>query len=117
VNDNLKVYASDIEELVKASQAGDRGSFDEIVRLYQRRSMQIAGTFCIYGGPFLHFVDGDYDTDISDLGSLSFDMEHESEFGAYIGTQVDISTNSLFNIEAQFTGDAWVLSFGIGWRF
>lgn len=29
-------------ELVKASQAGDRGAFDELVRLYQRRAMQVA---------------------------------------------------------------------------
>jgi RNA polymerase sigma-70 factor (ECF subfamily) len=42
VNDDLKVYASDIERLVKASQAGDRRAFDEIVRLYQRRAMRIS---------------------------------------------------------------------------
>ena len=29
-------------ELVKASQAGERGAFDELVRLYQRRAMQVA---------------------------------------------------------------------------
>ena len=29
-------------ELVKASQAGQRGAFDELVRLYQRRAMQVA---------------------------------------------------------------------------
>jgi hypothetical protein len=71
----------------------------------------------IYGGPFLHFVDGDYDIDIAGVGSLSFDVEQESEFGAYIGTQVDIATNSSFNIEAQFTGDAWAFCTGIVWRF
>ncbi len=42
MNDSLKVQTSDIERLVKASQAGDRGAFDEIMRLYQRRAMQIA---------------------------------------------------------------------------
>ena len=42
MNDSLKVKTSDIERLVKASQAGDRGAFDELVRLYQRRAMQIA---------------------------------------------------------------------------
>jgi len=42
VNDSLKVNTSDIERLVKASQAGDRGAFDELVRLYQRRAMQVA---------------------------------------------------------------------------
>ena len=39
MNDSLKFQTSDIERLVKASQAGDRGSFDEIIRLYQRRVM------------------------------------------------------------------------------
>jgi len=42
VNNSLKVQTSDIERLVKASQDGDRGSFDEIIRLYQRRAMRIA---------------------------------------------------------------------------
>lgn len=42
MNDSLKVKTSDIERLVKASQAGDRGAFDGIMRLYQRRAMRIA---------------------------------------------------------------------------
>ena len=42
MNDSLKVQTSDIERLVKASQAGDRGAFDELMRLYQRRAMQVA---------------------------------------------------------------------------
>ncbi len=42
MNDSLKDQTSDIERLVKASQAGDRGAFDEIMRLYQRRAMQVA---------------------------------------------------------------------------
>ncbi len=42
MNDSLKVNTSDIERLVKASQDGDRGAFDELVRLYQRRAMRIA---------------------------------------------------------------------------
>jgi len=41
-NDSLKVNTNDIERLVKASQAGDRGAFDELVRLYQRQAMRIA---------------------------------------------------------------------------
>ena len=42
MNGNPKTKAVDIELLVKASQAGDRGSFDELVGLYQRRAMQVA---------------------------------------------------------------------------
>lgn len=42
MDDGRKVNISDIERLVEASQAGDRGAFDELVRLYQRRAMQVA---------------------------------------------------------------------------
>jgi RNA polymerase sigma-70 factor (ECF subfamily) len=42
VNENSKTKVVDIERLVRASQAGDRDSFDELVDLYQRRAMQVA---------------------------------------------------------------------------
>lgn len=42
MNGNSKINTSDIERLVKASQAGDQGSFDELVGLYQQRAMQVA---------------------------------------------------------------------------
>jgi len=42
VNGNSKTNSFDIERLVKASRTGDRGSFDELVALYQRRAMQVA---------------------------------------------------------------------------
>jgi RNA polymerase sigma factor (sigma-70 family) len=42
VNGNSKTKVVDIERLVKASRAGNRGSFDELVCLYQRRAMQVA---------------------------------------------------------------------------
>ncbi|MHC4728460.1 MAG: RNA polymerase sigma factor [Planctomycetota bacterium] len=42
MNGNPKTKVGDIERLVKASQAGDRGSFDELVALYQQRAMQVA---------------------------------------------------------------------------
>ena len=42
MNNSEKVNSSDIERLVKASQAGSRGAFDELVRMYQRRAMDVA---------------------------------------------------------------------------
>jgi len=42
VNGNLKANTGDVERLVKASQTGNRAAFDELVRLYQRRAMQVA---------------------------------------------------------------------------
>jgi hypothetical protein len=40
VNEGCKASSSDIERLVVRSQTGDRGAFDELVRLYQRRAMR-----------------------------------------------------------------------------
>ena len=42
MNGNSKTNTVCIERLVKASQAGIRGAFDELVALYQRRAMQVA---------------------------------------------------------------------------
>ena len=42
MNDSLKANTSDIERLVRASRAGDRDSFDELVRIHQRRVMGLA---------------------------------------------------------------------------
>ena len=42
MNESRQANSSDIGRLVEASQAGDRGAFDELVRLYQRRAMQVA---------------------------------------------------------------------------
>lgn len=42
MNDSLKVKAGNVESLVKASRAGDKGAFGELVRIYQKRTMQLA---------------------------------------------------------------------------
>jgi RNA polymerase sigma-70 factor (ECF subfamily) len=42
VNSGEKANTSDMERLVKASQAGQRGAFDDLVRLYQQGAMQVA---------------------------------------------------------------------------
>ena len=75
----------------------------------------------IYGGPFLHLVDGDgkIEAVLPFFGLISedFDVEQKSEFGGYVGTQIDITENSNVNVEFQFTGDAWAIGAGIGWRY
>jgi len=42
VNGSGKPEHDDVERLVTASQGGDRGAFGELVRLYQRRAMEVA---------------------------------------------------------------------------
>jgi hypothetical protein len=66
----------------------------------------------LFGGPFLHFVDGDVD-----VPGDTLDMEQESEIGGYVGAQFDIAENASWNIEFQFTGDAQAICTGIVWRF
>ena len=42
MNNAQKPNAINIEQLVRASQAGNRGAFDELVKIFQRRAMQVA---------------------------------------------------------------------------
>ena len=42
MSNGQKADISDVERLVERSQAGDRGAFDELVRMYQRRAMFVA---------------------------------------------------------------------------
>ena len=70
----------------------------------------------IYGGPFLHLIDGDMDLQ-SGATKVSADLEEESEVGGYIGAQFDIMENAAINVEYQLTGDAQGIFAGITWVF
>lgn len=78
----------------------------------------------IYGGPFLHLVNGDYDWSgtvtgpmINGSGSFSLDIEEESVFGGYIGISKDLTSNSNIGIEFQYTGDAQAVGLKLVWKF
>jgi len=75
------------------------------------------GNYKIYGGPFFHLVDGDYDFDIPGVASGSFDIEEESVFGGYIGTSIELPSNSDIGVEFQFTGDAQAIGIRYVHRF
>ncbi len=99
--------------------------------------------FRIYGGPFWYYVDGTYDfkgsngyfadgewyydddlgddvwgiTDYMDLCVKgSYDVEADSEFGGYLGAQIDVTTNVACNAEAIVTGDAIGFGASLIWR-
>ena len=74
----------------------------------------------IYGGPFVHFVRGDLDitgrTEDS-FGIVSteisaHDIMEESQFGGYVGVNLNATDNASVYAEYQFTSDAW--AFGLG---
>jgi hypothetical protein len=79
---------------------------------------------CIYGGPFLHFVDGDLDIsgrtvfeEMDMLMEVEADIEEESQFGGYIGAHLEVDENTSCFIECQLTGDAWGIGLGAARRF
>lgn len=85
------------------------------------------GNLCIYGGPFLHFLNGDYDEKLTGtltnpgdvISKVTADIEQDSEFGAYVGAQCDLGNwiqNASWNANLQFTGDAWAFGTGVIWR-
>ena len=78
----------------------------------------------IYGGPFLHFIDGDLDISgrTVDMGTeilmeTSGDVEEDSQFGGYLGAHLDVDENTSCFIECQLTGDAWGIGIGAARRF
>jgi hypothetical protein len=85
---------------------------------------QMDDNLSIYGGPFLHFVNGDLDFsgETLDLGDrigmeASGDIEEKSQFGGYIGASLDAKERTSFFLECQFTGDAWGIGIGAARKF
>ena len=85
---------------------------------------RIDDSVSIYGGPFLHFVDGDLDisgeTTLLDsrIGlEASGDIEEKSQFGGYVGASWEVNEGTSCFIECQFTGDAWGIGLGAAQRF
>ncbi len=89
-------------------------------------SLQLEGV-CVYGGPFLHFVEGDIEASVSGLDAsgvppleqveLSEDINEESAFGVYAGLQGEASENTSWYAEYRMTGDAWGIGIGAVRRF
>ena len=78
----------------------------------------------IYGGPFLHFVNGDLDfsgetveSDVRIVEESSGDIEEKSQFGGYVGASLDANERTSYFIECQFTGDAWGVGIGAARKF
>ncbi|MBN2591242.1 MAG: hypothetical protein JXA96_15365 [Sedimentisphaerales bacterium] len=80
----------------------------------------------IYGGPFLHFINGDISDNMSVLSTspaglltseFEWDIEQSSVFGGCIGAQISFSEQSSFNIEYQQTADASTFGMGLVFKF
>jgi len=82
-------------------------------------------SFCIYGGPFFHFVKGDADVDVTGEDSFgatwrvtaSQDIREESQLGIYAGAQWRGSETISWFAEYRMTGDAWGIGLGAILKF
>lgn len=72
--------------------------------------------WCLYGGPFLHFINGDAKGTVDGV-TISADFEEDSMFGGFIGARMEIAKNTALGIEYQMTGSAQAIGASILWRF
>ncbi len=129
----------DIEQNSKDSYLGHLGEVNTHSEEISLSEIQLAigptwtpsQGFSVYGGPFLHFVYGDVKSKGNDYeyddesGALtdsetwkgSFDIREKSCFGGYVGAVADVGEKASLFGEVQFTGDAWALGAGLGWKF
>ena len=74
------------------------------------------GRLRLYGGPFLHFIDGDADGTIAGF-PVSGDFEEESNVGGFVGAQLDLDDNTRLGIEYLFTGSDYGIGASIRFAF
>jgi hypothetical protein len=104
--------------------SGDAEIEIEEVQIAIGPAWQVNDSINIYGGPLLHYVDGDLDLsgrtvdqDAEFLIETKGDIEEESQFGGYVGAHLDMDENTSCYIECQLTKDAWGIAIGSAQRF
>jgi hypothetical protein len=80
---------------------------------------QLEDDLLIYGGPIWYYLDGQkkYRERTDATWFERYDMANRSEFGGYIGLQMDVCTDAKMNIEYQKTGDNDTVCAGLLWPF
>lgn len=78
----------------------------------------------IYGGPFAHFISGDFDYELNritedyfDNREYSWEINEGPTYGGYIGAQIEIAKNCSANIEYQHNSNANVFGVNLMMRY
>jgi hypothetical protein len=78
----------------------------------------------VYGGPFVHFISGDFDLKFTRIfdstfytGKFSWQFNEGPTYGGYIGAQIKLLDNSYANVEYQQTSDAEFYGAGLMFKF
>jgi hypothetical protein len=75
-------------------------------------AVQLNEDVCFYGGPFLHFAEGDLEIQSSQEEG---ELEQRCELGVFIGMLLNLGSGASLSFEFFFTGEAW--GAGIGAMF
>jgi opacity protein-like surface antigen len=126
----IQIDWSDLDGAIRPKEwpvADDTVTFDLTqVQIAVGPSYELTESVLIYGGPFLHFVYGDWEDVYNQIDPISggllttktsWDVEEDSSFGAYIGTQIEFGENSIFTIEYQHTSSADAVGASMAVRF
>ena len=77
----------------------------------------------IYGGPFAHYISGDFDYEFTEITTVTYTGEYDWEikegptYGVYIGAIYKFGKNSSANIEYQQSSDAEVYGASVMMRY
>src|SRR4030043_438859 len=74
----------------------------------------------VFGGPFLHFLNGNADLKGSingSSGSVSVDLDQESLLGGYIGADLALGQNANIAFEVQATSGNYGMGGQFVWKF
>lgn len=78
----------------------------------------------VYGGPFVHFISGNFDYTFNrildanfDTGEFSWEFKEGPTYGGYLGAQIKLGNNSSANLEFQQTSDANIFGANISLRY
>jgi hypothetical protein len=81
------------------------------------------GWLSVYGGPFAHYISGDFDYEFTristnlDTGEYSWEINEGPTYGGYIGGQFKFAKNCSANIEYQQTSNAQVFGANFMMRY
>jgi hypothetical protein len=71
-------------------------------------AVQVNEDLCLYGGPFLHFCEGDLEAKSPGGSRTDYELEQLWELGGYIGAVLNVGNpNAMLSAELLFTGEGW----------
>jgi hypothetical protein len=120
------------EELTLISEYVSQSSEYEVTEIQAAigACYQVHPRLRLYGGPFVHFVEGTSEsrnysvqTEVEDdavrtrVAKTSYDIEEASRFGGYLGAHFQIRENTMAAVEYQHTGGDDALAMTLVHRF